>query len=123
VEHRTAAASRDAKIAYHLVPVPVWDERGDSPEYVPEAYEADGFIHTTNGIDPLLAVANLFYTGDPRPYMVLVLDTTRLASELRYDDDEKIYPHIYGPLNTDAVIGSLTVERGPDGAFLEIRQA
>lgn len=117
MEHRTAEESREASVAYHLVPVPVWEARGGQPTYLPEAYEQDGFIHTTNGLDPLLQVANMFYTGDGRPYMVLVLDTTKLTSELRYDDEGSVYPHIYGPLNTDAVIGTLAVERDADGTF------
>ena len=123
MEYRTAEESREAKIAYHLVPVPVWKERGGAATYVPEAYEQDGFIHTTNGLDPLLDVANMFYTGDDRPFMVLVLDTTGITSELRYDDEGRVYPHIYGPLNTDSVIGTLAVERDAEGRFTGFRQA
>ena len=119
---RTAAESRDASITYHLVPKPIWDERGDKPEYVPDAFAADGFIHCTNGLDPLLAVANMFYRGDERDYLVLELDTTRITAELRYDDDERVYPHIYGPLNTDAVTGTLAVIREPDGTFRAFRE-
>jgi uncharacterized protein (DUF952 family) len=121
MEYRTAHESREANVAYHLVPVPVWEERGGAPTYVPEAYEQDGFIHTTNGLDPLLQVANMFYTSDQRPFMVLVLDTTKLTSDLRYDDDGQIYPHIYGPLNTDAVTGTLAVDRDRDGRFVGFR--
>jgi uncharacterized protein (DUF952 family) len=117
MEFHTAEESREASVAYHLVPAPVWEERGGAATYLPEAWEQDGFIHTTNGLDPLLEVANMFYTGDARPYMVLVLDTTRLTSELRYDDEARVYPHIYGPLNTDAVIGTLSVDRDAEGRF------
>ena len=117
MEYRTAEESRAANVAYHLVPAPVWEARGDAATYLPEAWEKDGFIHTTNGLDPLLEVANMFYTGDARRYMVLVLDTTRLTSELRYDDEARVYPHIYGPLNTDAVIGTLSVDRDAEGRF------
>jgi uncharacterized protein (DUF952 family) len=121
MEYRTADEARRARVAYHLVPIPVWEERGDAPAYVPEAYEQDGFIHTTNGLDPLVQVANMFYTGDERPFMVLALDTMKLTSELRYDDEHQVYPHIYGPLNTDAVIGTLAVERDALGSFVDIR--
>jgi uncharacterized protein (DUF952 family) len=117
MEHRSAEASRSAGIAYHLVPVPVWEERGGAALYVPDAYEADGFIHCTNGLDPLLEVANMFYRSDVRAYRVLVLDVSKVASEVRYDDEGKVYPHIYGPLNTDAVIGVLEVRRREDGTF------
>lgn len=123
MEHRTAEASRRAGIAYHLVPLEVWQARGGETTYLPDAYEADGFIHMTNGLEPLLQVANLFYRSDAREYLVLVVDTGRLASELRYDDEDEIYPHIYGPLNTDAVIGRLAVERNADGSFTGFRSA
>ena len=123
MEHRTADESREANIAYHLVPVPVWEARGDAADYLPEAYAQDGFIHTTNGLEPLLEVANLFYTGDVRPYMVLVLDTTKLRAELRYDDPGSVFPHIYGPLNTDAVIGTLAADRDDAGRFTGFRSA
>lgn len=114
----TAEASRGAGIAYHLTPVEVWERQRGRTSYVPEAFEQDGFIHTTNGLDPLLEVANLFYTGDPRTYRVLVLSMPAIAPEVRYDDDHQIYPHIYGPLNTSAVVGELVVRRAADGAFV-----
>ncbi len=117
MEYRTANESREAGVTYHLVPMPVWAERGAADTYVPEAYEADGFIHCTNGLEPLLAVANMFYTADERQYEVLVLDVSRIQSDVRYDDEEQVYPHIYGPLNTNAVIGELLVEREDDGTF------
>ncbi|HYH12546.1 MAG TPA: DUF952 domain-containing protein [Thermomicrobiales bacterium] len=117
MEHRTADASRDARVTYHLVPEPVWVEQRGEKEYIPDAFEADGFIHCTNGLDPLRDVANMFYKGDERSYVVLALDAEKIRSEVRYDDPEQIYPHIYGPLNTDAVIGVFDAARGDDGTF------
>jgi uncharacterized protein (DUF952 family) len=118
--HRDSAAAREAGITYHLVPAPVWKANKASRWYTPEAYEADGFIHCTNGIDQLLDVANMFYVSDNREFRVLILDVNRIASDLRYDDEDGLYPHIYGPLNTDAVVGELTVSRAEDGTFLSI---
>ena len=123
MEHRSALASRNANVTYHLVPEPVWSERGGAEIYLPEAYEADGFIHLTNGLDELVKVANMFYTSDDRDYLVLALDMNRISSEVRYDDPDNVYPHVYGPLNTDAVLGTFTAERGADGTFAEFRKA
>lgn len=113
-----ADESRAAGLAYHLTPTETWDRQKASGLYLPEAFEQDGFIHTTNGLGPLLEVANLFYQGDGRDYRVLVLSVPDLNADVRYDDDNRIYPHIYGPLNTSAVVGVLPVRRGDDGAFL-----
>ena len=120
MEFRTAAETRAANITYHLVPVDYWLEHGSADEYVPAGFEAEGFIHCTNGLDELVKVGNLFYTSDPRDFQVMVLDVNCLTSELRYDDAEEVYPHIYGPLNTAAVIGQLPVQRDSDGTFLTI---
>lgn len=118
--HRDSAAAREAGITYHLVPSPVWEANKASRWYSPEAYEGDGFIHCTNGIDQLLDVANMFYVSDSREFSVLVLDAEKIASELRYDDEGRLFPHIYGPLNTDAVLGVLPVSRADDGTFVSI---
>lgn len=114
----SADESRDAGIAYHLTPVEVWERQKATGRYVPEAFERDGFIHATNGLDPLLEVANLFYQGDDRDYRVLILSVPAIGANVRYDDDNRIYPHIYGPLNASAVIGELTVQRDSAGKFV-----
>jgi len=118
MHYQSIEASRNAGIAYHLAPAPVWESQKERGSYLPEAFDQDGFIHTTNGLERLLWVANQFYTAEERPYTVLVLDVSKVTSELRYDDPEQAFPHIYGPLNTDAVIGQLKVRRGDDGTFL-----
>lgn len=118
MRYRRADDCKRAGVAYHMVPVDVWNAQKDSPTYIPEAFEQDGFIHCTNGLDQLVNVGNMFYTGDPRPYQVLILDERRIEPPLRYDDPEELFPHIYGALNTSAVIGMLDVPRDADGAFL-----
>jgi hypothetical protein len=38
--------------------------------------------------------------------------------EIRYEDPEHIYPHIYGPLNRDAIVTIVPMLRNADGTFL-----
>jgi uncharacterized protein (DUF952 family) len=64
-------------------------------------------------------VANLFYKGVP-DLVVLVIDPDRVRSEIRYEQvpgAEAPFPHIYGPLNADAVVGTWPLEAGSDGEF------
>lgn len=119
-QYHDSIESRNAGITYHLVPEPVWERSRQAATYVPEAYDQDGFIHCTNGTDQLVDVANLFYANDPRPFRVLVLNIGSIESEVRYDDPDQVFPHIYGPLNTSAVRGELAVRRDHSGAFLSI---
>lgn len=118
--YRDARASRTAGVTYHLVPADVWEAQRIGQLYRPEAFSADGFIHCTNGLDQLVIVANMFYTGDLRSFLVLALDVCRITSEVRYDDPDELFPHIYGPLNMDAVIDQTTIKRSADGTFLSV---
>ena len=102
----------------HLVPTPVWEQQRGSDTYLPEAYDADGFIHCTIGDGRMLAVANMFYTADPRPFLALTLDPDRISSEVRFEDPDAVFPHIYGPLQVAAVTGHRLVVRDDEGRFV-----
>lgn len=120
--YRTAEEARAANVTYHMTTRDVWERQRFQADYLPEAYPNDGFIHCTNGTDRLIWVANTFYTAERREIVVLALDVARIASDVRYDDPDQTFPHIYGPLNTNAVIGQLKVVRAGDGGFLSIEE-
>lgn len=102
----------------HLVPSPVWEQQRTGETYLPEAYDADGFIHCTIGDGRMLAVANMFYTRDRRPFLALSLDPALITSEVRFEDPDSVFPHIYGPLQVAAVTGHRLVERDDEGRFI-----
>lgn len=120
IEYRDSKESKRNSITYHLAIVEEWTAQKDSASYIPGAYEADGFIHCTNGLDQLVDVANMFYQDSPEPRTVLVLDLNLIESEVRYDDPNERFPHIYGPLNPSAVVGELPVRRQEDGTFVQL---
>lgn len=123
IEYRDSTESKAAGITYHLAIVEEWTSQKDGEVYTPGAFEADGFIHCTNGLDLLTEIANMFYKESAEPRAVLVLDMNNIESDVRYDDPEARFPHIYGPLNPSAVVGELPVERGEDGAFIRLGSA
>ncbi|MGE5560141.1 MAG: GNAT family N-acetyltransferase [Chloroflexota bacterium] len=86
--------------------------------YLPAAFAADGFIHCTDGRQAVSIILTINYREDPEPYVYLCIDKDRVTSEVRYDDPARIYPHIYGPLNRDAIIAVLPAARAEDGTFL-----
>ena len=107
-------------VTFHLTPRERWEAHRGDVSYLPEPFESEGFIHCTDGEANVVAVGNRYYTGDPREMVCLVIDRDTVAAEIRYEDPERIYPHIYGPLNTDAVIEVRAVRRDPDGTFTSI---
>lgn len=105
-------------VAYHLVADAWYRAQPVERPYLPEAFKREGFIHLTHGIDEVLAAGNRYYRGDTRPYLLLTVDLDAVTSEVRYEDAERQFPHIHGPLDRDAIVAVRTVERGDDGVFI-----
>jgi uncharacterized protein (DUF952 family) len=113
-----SAECREMGVTYHLTPTEVWERQKDTSTYFPQSYSEEGFIHCTNGLDELVAVGNRYYREDRRPFLVLILDVSKIESPVQYDDSEQVFPHLYGPLNTNAVVGLLLAKREEDGTFI-----
>ena len=105
-------------VFFHLVAAAYYRDSDAAAPYTPADFESDGFIHCTEGVDNVAAVANRHYTDDRRMYIVLVIDRAKVEPEIKYEDAARIYPHIYGPLNRDAISDILPVLRASDGTFL-----
>ncbi len=101
-------------IIYHLVPADYWHSLNPTAPYLPRDFESDGFIHCTRGLDLLLQVANTLYQNVPGEFLLLVIDEGQVSAEIRYEDG---FPHIYGPLNQDAIVAVHTMPRNADGCF------
>ena len=112
-----AEADRLSGLTLHLTPEDVWNRQADDETYVPEAFAADGFIHCTDGETNLLKVGSQYYVADRRPYLVLDIALDRVTAPVRYEDPGHIYPHIFGPLNRDAVVNVRRAVRLADGTF------
>jgi uncharacterized protein (DUF952 family) len=73
-----------------------------------------------------VGVANTFYHGQ-RGLVLLVIDPSQLQAELKWEPpaepeptharEGELFPHIYGPINLDAVIEILAFEPDEDGNF------
>ena len=77
---------------FHLTPEPVWASQRDSATYLPEAFDADGFIHCTDGVENVIAVGNRYYTGETREVICLVVDLDQVSAEVKYEDPGHIFP-------------------------------
>ncbi len=110
-------------LTYHLVAEPYYESSDASEDYVPEDFASDGFIHCTDGVENVIATANRYCKEDLRPFLVLVIDTDKVSAEIKYEDAERIYPHIYGSLNRDAIVSAQPVKRAEDGTFLALEIA
>ena len=92
-------------IIYHLTGRTDWEASSPGGEYRAESLALEGFLHCSQDEAQLLAVANRLFAGRT-DLLVLDVDTSRLHAAVKHEASRsgEIYPHIYGPLNTDAVV-------------------
>lgn len=104
-------------LIYHIVPEKIWKEAVEKGTYLGDTLETEGFIHASE-IDQVVEVANSLFTGQ-KGLVLLVIDRDKLTSPIKYEDpgNGELFPHIYGPLNLDAVVDVVSFEPTADGTF------
>ncbi|HET6989474.1 MAG TPA: DUF952 domain-containing protein [Kribbella sp.] len=88
-----------------------WSTRGKSLD------DGATFIHASRP-EQVATVANFVYDDVLEPLCLLVIDTERLVSAVCDEHvGGQMFPHIYGPLNLDAVVDVRRYQRGADGRW------
>jgi uncharacterized protein (DUF952 family) len=105
-------------ITFHLVSQEYFDSLDPRADYAPRDFAHEGFIHCTDGVDEMARTANRYYQSNLDSHYYLYIDKTRVRAPIRYEDERKIYPHIYGALNRDAIVTVRLARRKADGTFL-----
>jgi uncharacterized protein (DUF952 family) len=102
---------------YHITTAAAWEAAQAAGAYRADSLAREGFIHLSTGAQ-LLRTASRFYAGQAG-LLLLAVDEGRLAAELRYEEGEpgELFPHLYGPLNLDAVVGAHPFPPERDGTF------
>jgi len=93
---------------FHIALPDEWAAAQDAGEYTRSTrgvtLQQEGFIHCSSAeqVEPVRAA---FY-ADLSDLLLLTIETERLTSPWQYDEvpGGEAFPHIYGPLNLDAVV-------------------
>lgn len=101
---------RASEHIFHLALAADWAAAQESGAYristLGRTLEQEGFLHASRA-DQWAAVKERFYAEVPEALVLLEIDPNRLTSELRVEEVPEAgdsFPHIYGPLNLDAVV-------------------
>jgi uncharacterized protein (DUF952 family) len=118
VLRRAEAAVREghADRLVHVVEGDGYERATEGGEYRPHSLSEEGFIHCSTP-SQVVGVAQYNYPDaeDPR---LLVIDPDEVGPEIRYEEsDDGGFAHIYGPLNTDAVVEVVEFPR-EDGRYV-----
>ena len=89
---------------YHVVLPDIWEIIKDRSSYSAESLDTEGFIHCSYD-HQLDGVLQRYYSG-AESVMILKIDIGKLTSKLVSEPSTggEVYPHIYGPINMDAVV-------------------
>jgi len=105
---------------YHITSRKAWEEASKSGSYEADSLAIEGFIHCSM-LEQVLRVANSFYHGQ-KDLVLLEIDPANLLPDVRWepgsDKPDELFPHIYGPINLDAVSNVLDLKGDPDGHFI-----
>ncbi len=97
-----------------------WESVRTQAHFGHPSLESEGFIHCST--------ANLFWRVAPRfrnetdELVLLCIDTEKLESEVRFEDGDNVgrfYPHVYGQINTNAVVNVLPYIKDENGDFVK----
>ncbi len=112
-------------IILHLASNDAWLAAAKKGVYHADSLSTQGFIHCSKP-SQIVGVANTFYRGQ-HGLVLLVIDPSKLRPELKWEPPAEpeptharagdLFPHIYGPLNLDAVVKVLPFEPCADGFF------
>jgi uncharacterized protein (DUF952 family) len=90
---------------YHFITQSNLAQYLSEKELVLPSLESEGFIHCST-LSQVLAVAN-FLEPYSEEMQLLEIDESKVKPEIKYEDamnNGVLYPHIYGPLNRDAIV-------------------
>ena len=112
---------------YHLVIESELHAQTAGGLYRPLSLASEGFVHCSH--EPsVIPVANDYYADVDEKLLLLIIDTAKLTSEVRYEaaaplpgggrahlEDAPQFPHIYGPIDVAAIAGVGVLGLSTDG--------
>ncbi len=119
---------------YHLTPASFYHRQPENQPYQSEDLAREGFIHCTAGMIILIKVANTYFVDLQDSLLALEIDPTRLTAPLVFEppippahaapveetlapNSDVLFPHIYGPLNREAIAHCFELRRDSAGKW------
>jgi uncharacterized protein (DUF952 family) len=101
---------------FHITSASAWARAKEGGVYRAASLETEGFIHLSTSVQ-WLRTANRFFRGQ-QGLVLLVLRRDALSAEVRFEAaDGDSFPHLYGPLEVEAVESAHELPVAVDGAI------
>ena len=101
----------------HCMPAAEWARAKQGASFGEASVATCGFVHGSS-IEYMWRVAPNF-VNDAEPLVLLVIDTDKVPAEIKWEDggEGRLYPHVYGPIPTNAVVQTLPFLKSETGAW------
>jgi uncharacterized protein (DUF952 family) len=105
------------ELIYHITTPDRWAAAQAAGAYRGDTLDTQGFIHCSLA-GQVAATGERYYAGQAG-LILLQIDPHLLQPELRLEPSTggELFPHLYGPLNLDAVRKIIPFAAGADGRF------
>ena len=111
----------------HITTRAAWEAAQASGQFLSPEFDQHKFIHCSTP-EQVLLVANAFFRGRSE-LVLLVIDPVRLRSPVRWEPPhstgrlpdftlDAVFPHVYGPVNIDAVARTVELVPNATGTFV-----
>lgn len=107
-----------APMLLHITTPDAWAQAQRTGTYTDPSLDAEGFIHCSTP-EQVLIPANERFAGRT-DLCLLVIDADALTERLVFEDCYETgmeFPHVYGPINIDAVTATVDFPCSTDGSF------
>lgn len=97
-------------VIYHVTTAGEWEAAKQKGFYDHPSLSAEGFIHCSQE-NQVAGVLERYFAGQSN-LVKLVIDTDLLTARFVFDwspSTQDTFPHIYGPINLEAVTGVLSI--------------
>lgn len=104
----------------HCMKKSTWERRKNKASWGNTDIASDGFIHCST-VEYFWRVAPNF-AGIKDELVLICIDEAKLTSKVLYEDGDncgRYYPHVYGPINNDAVVGVLPFLKDADNIYVK----
>ncbi|MCG8346574.1 MAG: DUF952 domain-containing protein [Chloroflexales bacterium] len=101
----------------HITRPEAWEQVRQNGFYHGDTLATEGFIHCSTP-QQVIRTANALFTGQPN-LILLCIQSDLVKAAIHYESVEggEQFPHIYGPLNADAVVDVIAFPPDTDGTF------
>jgi len=109
-------------VIFHITKRGHWEKAKLEGIYRGDTLGSQGFIHCSTS-QQVVKVANALHHAQ-KGLVLVCIAANKVQSELKYEkiESEGLYPHIYGPLNVDAVVKVVDFEPNPNDEFVLPRE-